>query len=1136
MEWILTTIGNTQGEAAIDGQSFDLPRNTVHCLSCSPPASLTLRSDGGKLGDSEDSFLFFGTRIDPHTENFTLRATVDLLEASGEKSGWQSGFGLAALDTAVSGRISSRYRNQVMVGRFRSDNPRRVDAGMRIVAGYHVPDAVEFGPGRMLDTSRHSTDPVFPDALTEGEHYLLTIAKTDSGFEGSIRVSDTEERFSLNGSDLLTVQDPDGIMAGFAVSGSIAVRFSDLSLSITKGVLSPVPADEIRPGTPDYPLLRDAVSFEKTPVTALRDKEIIYAAPDASSGGDGSGTSPVDLQSALDNAAPGTCILLKEGIYSPAISYRADAVCTEGDEILIAPAGDGDVILDGSHLERELPLFILRGNGYRLSGLIFRNSPSVGLFICGSGNNAERCTTYGNGDTGFLICSYPGTEREHWPADNTVLNCDSYANCDTAHANADGFGAKLSIGNGNRFIGCIAHHNIDDGFDLYSKSALGPIGPVRIERCIAYCNGYLPDGTVSPGKSGTGFKLGGENQSVFHHVKDCIAYSNRFAGFSSNYNPTLRLERCTSWHNGSVYAVSEYSLFTSRTDLRPLWDCIGLLPPHTGNIEIIGNDSCSPWLPKKWSLMDEDLLNRMEEDRFSSLFRSTDLSVEPSRYPDGSIDMHGLLEPVDPDLSSGGARIGTAHADQTAPAVGFQKNIMFLLPRLSGGGAEKVLAALSSRLAEEHNVYLVTTVKETRAEQYPISDRIRKIELFDLPEKHQPELLITIPKWLNRTFPFRAFRAVRKSVKHQLKRNREHFQAYVKESDPDLYYREKLYHRNRPAIARLKKLKKELRIDCSISFLNGVNFLNALSKGKDRTIISIRSCLRGPFAPSDALDPMGKLLIGDACRKADWIVSVSKETGACLSEDFGADPSRGSAIYNWVDPDGIRVKSQEPFQDPELLSVLENAETVFISVGRLVLKKGHWHLVRAFRAVVDRHPGAVLLILGRPGSGTEDTSGLLQTIIRESGLEKNVFLVGFCVNPYQYLARSDVFILPSFNEGFPNSLVEAMAMGLPVIASDCMSGPREILAPDTPFGIKAVKPDDAPYGILLPECSGEQKTTEPLEPQEQYLADAMCRLAEDLPLRLRYGALALIRARDFGIEQILAQWRELIESDRLPGT
>ena len=46
----------------------------------------------------------------------------------------------------------------------------------------------------------------------------------------------------------------------------------------------------------------------------------------------------------------------------------------------------------------------------------------------------------------------------------------------------------------------------------------------------------------------------------------------------------------------------------------------------------------------------------------------------------------------------------------------------------------------------------------------------------------------------------------------------------------------------------------------------------------------------------------------------------------------------------------------------------------------------------------------------------------------------------------------------------------------------------------------------------------------------------MCRLAEDLPLRLRYGALALIRARDFGIEQILAQWRKLIESDRLPGT
>ena len=120
-------------------------------------------------------------------------------------------------------------------------------------------------------------------------------------------------------------------------------------------------------------------------------------------------------------------------------------------------------------------------------------------------------------------------------------------------------------------------------------------------------------------------------------------------------------------------------------------------------------------------------------------------------------------------------------------------------------------------------------------------------------------------------------------------------------------------------------------------------------------------------------------------------------------------------------------------------------------------------------------------------------------------------------------------MMSSFNEGFPNALIEAMALGLPVISTDCRSGPREILAPDTVCTKKTEITEYAEYGILVPECSGETEPVRELEENEIRLADAMIELIENAELRQHYAGKSKERAEQFRPEDIAEQWERLIE-------
>ena len=477
----------------------------------------------------------------------------------------------------------------------------------------------------------------------------------------------------------------------------------------------------------------------------------------------------------------------------------------------------------------------------------------------------------------------------------------------------------------------------------------------------------------------------------------------------------------------------------------------------------------------------------------------------------------------------------------------FCKKIMFITPRISGGGAEKVITALASYMAEKYEVYLVSMLPP-QENPYPVSSRVVQLGLYKnktgkkTNQSGQGQKKISEQEGqvkLSKSLLMRGkrkLRKIKKKVINKLKskyrkerdRIRKHLWKLADKAYPEYSKERKIDLRHKELGKELDKLKKKHQIDCAVSFLNPANDINTLSRVRTPTIISIRSCLDGPFAPPESKGWFGKRRIIQNCRKADRIVAVSKETGENLCKSFHAEKKKISVIYNACDLEKIQVLGQELPQDEEIIKRVNEAEFVFASNGRRVMKKGQWHLIRAFKETHRKHPGTVLMILGKKGE--RDTEALLTNLLHENQMEDYVFLLGFHENPFSVLSRANAFVMSSFNEGFPNALVEAMALGLPVISTDCRSGPREILAPETNCTEKVTdRIELAEYGILTPECSGNTDIFKELEENERLLFEAMCMLIENPDLRNHYAQKSMERAAQFQRNDIMRQWEHLIE-------
>jgi glycosyltransferase involved in cell wall biosynthesis len=169
---------------------------------------------------------------------------------------------------------------------------------------------------------------------------------------------------------------------------------------------------------------------------------------------------------------------------------------------------------------------------------------------------------------------------------------------------------------------------------------------------------------------------------------------------------------------------------------------------------------------------------------------------------------------------------------------------------------------------------------------------------------------------------------------------------------------------------------------------------------------------------------------------ADAVVPVSEGVAADLVQ-MGVAPALIRVIHNPVISPNVFLKAQEPVDHPWFT---QDQPPVILGVGRLNQQKDFGTLIRAFAQLRQQRP-AKLMILGEG-----DEHHTLSTLIQDLALSADVDLPGFVPNPYAYMARAAVFVLSSLYEGLPSVLIEAMAAGASVVATNCQSGPAEILA------------------------------------------------------------------------------------------
>lgn len=263
----------------------------------------------------------------------------------------------------------------------------------------------------------------------------------------------------------------------------------------------------------------------------------------------------MNLQQALNSVKAGKTVYLKAGTYS----YSSTIVIAEGNNGTssarknVRAYGDGKVTIDFSAMSEKSSNrgIVLAGNYWNFNGVTIKGAGDNGMLLAGHYNIIEDCTFRENHDSGLQLSRYNTSYNSisQWPSNNQIINCLSTENMDSGREDADGFAAKLTCGEGNKFIDCVATYNCDDGWDLYTKSDTGRIGVVTMERCEASYNGKFTNGSTTGG-DGNGFKLGDDTASVSHKLKDCVANYNAKNGYTGNGNPaTLIMINCTGTGN-----------------------------------------------------------------------------------------------------------------------------------------------------------------------------------------------------------------------------------------------------------------------------------------------------------------------------------------------------------------------------------------------------------------------------------------------------------------------------------------------------------------------------------------------------------------------------------------------------------
>lgn len=294
--------------------------------------------------------------------------------------------------------------------------------------------------------------------------------------------------------------------------------------------------------------------------------------------------------------------------------------------------------------------------------------------------------------------------------------------------------------------------------------------------------------------------------------------------------------------------------------------------------------------------------------------------------------------------------------------------------------------------------------------------------------------------------------------------------------------------RNAKRVLALRRTLQGVRPDVALSAMHTANVVLALAARGLPDLLALGS--EHNFPP---LSPMG--LVRETLRRVAYgrlqaVVALTHECAGWL--DAHTLAPRVPTIPN---PVCWPLSDQKPRRSPA--SCCRPGRQILLGVGRLSMEKNFPALIEVFSRLAVRHPGWDLIILG-----DGPTRSALDAQVHAAGLEQRIFLPGRVGNMREWYARADLYAMTSLFEGFPNTLLEAMACGLPVVSVDCDTGPRDIIR----HWID---------GFLVA----------PGEPDE--LESALDKLMGNQRLRESFGARAIEVRQRFSMEKISGMWTDL---------
>ena len=430
-----------------------------------------------------------------------------------------------------------------------------------------------------------------------------------------------------------------------------------------------IPDKEYKPGEFKLMTSYDPVTINHTVEYKTVENNNIYVSPNGKSNAAGTKDAPMDIYTAVKIAAPGQKILIKEGTYNLSSTVKVERGINGTADAMIYMIADPEA---GSR-----PVFdfggkcagmILAGDYWYFQGFDVTGSADAqkGIQVSGNHNILDRIKAYKNGNTGIQISRYLGTDQfNQWPAHNTILNCSSYLNADKGYEDADGFAAKLTVGQGNVFDGCIAAYNADDGWDLFAKVQSGSIGVVTIQNCVAFKNGYILDenGREINAGNGNGFKMGGDSMPGAHVLKNSVAFANKAKGIDSNSCPDIKVYSSTTFDNES-YNVAFYT----NTAVNTAFAADGILSYKVSNkvaeqFKLLGTQNAADVKGATNYYFDgSKSVNNNGKEATASWFKSLDTASALkdggiTRNADGTVNMNGFLELTDEVPEGVGARM-----------------------------------------------------------------------------------------------------------------------------------------------------------------------------------------------------------------------------------------------------------------------------------------------------------------------------------------------------------------------------------------------------------------------------------------------------------------------------------------------